>query len=263
MIVSNTHFNKALQHKYTFKRIISLCPSITETLCDLNLEDSLEGISSFCNKPMGIQDRIRNLGGPRDVKAEDFMHYNPDLVILSKEETRKSLVESIINQVPLLLFDIQTVNDSLNMILFLGKYLKRTDRAEILHSRIKKDFEDICFFQSTRVVYIIWKDPLMAAGSPCFIDDMLSKAGFTNAVSSFSGRYPNIENQLASISFDLLLLSSEPYPFGEKDRQEFTRIFPNRKILLVDGEIFAWYGSRMQYARAYFKRLASIYRNEL
>ena len=95
----------------------------------------------------------------------------------------------------------------------------------------------------------------MTIGGDTFIHDMLERCGFEN-IFSHQTRYPVIDiNELKEKECELLLLSSEPYPFKQKHIAELQQHLPNTKIILVDGEMFSWYGSRLLQAPAYFKRL--------
>ena len=95
----------------------------------------------------------------------------------------------------------------------------------------------------------------MVAGSDTFIDDMLQRAGFENVFKDL-GRYPEISlAQLAEAQPSILLLSSEPYPFSEKHKKELQEICPGTRVMLVDGEMFSWYGSRLLQAPGYFEGL--------
>jgi len=107
------------------------------------------------------------------------------------------------------------------------------------------------------VAYFIWKKPYMVAGATTFINEMLRQCGFTNVFATAqSSRYPQVsEEDLIVANPQLIMLSSEPYPFHEKHIPEFKRICPNAKILIVDGEYFSWYGSRLLKAADYFTKL--------
>jgi ABC-type Fe3+-hydroxamate transport system substrate-binding protein len=95
----------------------------------------------------------------------------------------------------------------------------------------------------------------MAAGGDTFINDMMKRCGFENVFEEFS-RYPQIEiGQIKSVNCQLLLLSTEPYPFKQKHIDELQLQLPNAKLLLADGEMFSWYGSRLLHATDYFKNL--------
>jgi ABC-type Fe3+-hydroxamate transport system substrate-binding protein len=98
----------------------------------------------------------------------------------------------------------------------------------------------------------------MAAGAETFIDFMLSECGFKNVFSKIKSRYPEVTVQmLVEKKPEFILLSSEPYPFKEKHIEELKEHLPSSKIVLVDGEMFSWYGSRLLYAFDYFKDLLS------
>ena len=104
----------------------------------------------------------------------------------------------------------------------------------------------------------------MAAGSHNIIDHMLQQqCGFTNAFASLP-RYPEITPALLQqVNPQLILLSSEPYPFTEKHIQEFQTLCPQAVIKVVDGELFSWYGSRLLHAPAYLQSLIEEVENKL
>jgi ABC-type Fe3+-hydroxamate transport system substrate-binding protein len=106
------------------------------------------------------------------------------------------------------------------------------------------------------VLYLIWKDPYMAAGKATFIGDMLTRIGLVNSLVDHNGRYPELtQKDIIALNPELIFLSSEPYPFKEKHIQEIQTLLPQTKILLVDGELFSWYGSRLRKSVAYFNEL--------
>ena len=97
----------------------------------------------------------------------------------------------------------------------------------------------------------------MLAGKNTFIDEMLQRCGWENAIEI--SRYPALTtDEIKQANPDLILLSSEPYPFRKKHIAEFQEICPQAVIKVVDGEMFSWYGSRLQYAPDYFTKLLSI-----
>ena len=101
---------------------------------------------------------------------------------------------------------------------------------------------------------ISWNEPIMVAGQKTFINEMLAMAGFENRVKA--DRYPVLDlEDLQKLNPEFLLLSSEPYPFKEKHLDFFREILPNSQILLADGELFSWYGSRLLHSSEYFRRL--------
>ncbi|MFL5752196.1 MAG: helical backbone metal receptor, partial [Bacteroidia bacterium] len=75
-------------------------------------------------------------------------------------------------------------------------------------------------------------------------------------------RYPEVSNEeIIKADPELILLSSEPYPFQEKHIEEFRKLLPKAKIMVVDGEIFSWYGNRLLHAPGYFRQLLDLLSN--
>jgi ABC-type Fe3+-hydroxamate transport system substrate-binding protein len=104
-------------------------------------------------------------------------------------------------------------------------------------------------------LYLIWQNPYMVAGNDTFIHDMMTRGGFVNIFSNQT-RYPvcSIE-EIRQLGCELVLLSSEPYPFKQKHIDELSDLLPDTKIVLVNGEMFSWYGSHLLDAPAYLNQL--------
>ena len=100
------------------------------------------------------------------------------------------------------------------------------------------------------VLYFIWQEPMMLAGKNTFIDSMLQQCGLTNLAGN--ERYPEATGKENP---DFIFLSSEPFPFGEKHISEFQQLYPKSKVVLVDGEFFSWYGSKLKDAPNYFNQI--------
>jgi ABC-type Fe3+-hydroxamate transport system substrate-binding protein len=261
------------------KRIISLVPSQTELLYDLGLDDEVIGITKFCVHPTEWFKTKTRVGGTKTVNIQKVLSLNPDLIIANKEENIKEQVEELKQTVPLYVSDISTLEDALQMIKEVGQLVGRAEKAKDLISQIQLQFDKLktCSsdyslmnaqqpdfnsiadhphqFIKLKTAYLIWKDPYMAAGGDTFIHDMLSRCGLQNVFETIA-RYPKIEiSQLSAVNCQLLLLSSEPYPFKQKHLDELQLHLPEIKIVLVDGEMFSWYGSRLLLAAEYFCKL--------
>ena len=235
------------------KRIISLVPSQTELLVDLGLEDRIVGVTKFCVHPRDLREKKTIVGGTKNYRFEVIDSLQPDLIIGNKEENDKEGIEILASKYPVWMSDILTVEDSLKMILGLGKITDTLFKAEEIVNQLKMDLNMAMPFKGT-AVYLIWNDPIMVAGQNTFINEMLSIAGFKNLIST--SRYPelNIED-LQALDPDYLLLSSEPFPFKDKHLSYFKTLLPNSSVRIVDGELFSWYGSRLLKAQFYFKSL--------
>lgn len=247
---------KMVEVKSTISSIVSLVPSQTELLVDLGLRDRLVGVTKFCVHPKGLKQEITQVGGPKSLKMEVIRQLNPDVIIGNKEENLESEITQLAKEFPVWMSDIYTLEDALNMQLQIGEMCGVKNQAIALNQQIQKSFkqfENYNFQLPMSVTYLIWKDPFMAVGKYTFIDEMLTKIGLKNSVKV--ERYPEID--LSKVESDFVFLSSEPYPFKEKHKQALESAYPNLKFMLVDGEYFSWYGSRLKDAPNYFKEVLS------
>jgi ABC-type Fe3+-hydroxamate transport system substrate-binding protein len=235
------------------QRIISLVPSQTELLVELGLEDRLVGLTKFCVHPKGLKKSKTIIGGTKNFRFEKIEALRPDLIIGNKEENYQEGIERLAKTYPVWLSDISNLEDAFKMILEIGKITGTSIEAIKCIDQLRKDFDQLSIFKGT-AIYMIWKDPMMVAGKATFIDDMLLRSGFKNIIDQ--KRYPELTMEdLLKLSPDYLLLSSEPYPFKESHLDEFQKLLPQTKVLLVNGEMFSWYGSRLKHFVSYSKTL--------
>jgi len=241
---------------YPPKKIISLVPSITELLYNLGLEDSIAGITKFCVYPEVIYRSKPRIGGTKTIDIEKITSIAPDLIIANKEENNREEVEILSARFPTYVTDIRNYEDALEKIKIIGELTDKKQNAQALLDVIAGSFERLRpHTVNPKVAYLIWKSPLMVAGGDTYIQDMLSRAGFENAFAHYD-RYPTIEiGELLATKIDYILLSSEPFPFMEKDIAHFQRLLPHTKATLVDGTMFSWYGSRLRLVPSYFVKL--------
>lgn len=239
------------------KRIVSLVPSQTEYLFDLGLEDRVVGITKFCIHPVEWYLSKRRVGGTKKVDIEKVKKLNPDLIIGNKEENTEEDILALSAIAPVWMSDIYTREDAYEMMLEIGKICGLRKSSEEIVRGIRENFDSYKSVDSSKsVIYLIWNDPLMACGSHTFIDEMIRAFGLRNFYGE-QERYPVCAPDPANQP-DYIFLSSEPFPFKESHKQEIQRLFPDSKIVFVDGEIFSWYGSRMLKAPAYFEELKKL-----
>ena len=240
-------------------RIISLVPSITLLLCDLGLEDVLVGRTKFCIHPKEKINNIPIIGGTKNIDINKIQALQPQLIFASKEENIKEQVDALKKQYKTIIFDICNLEDNYSMIEKIGKLTNTEKQAQTIIQQTKHNFD--VFKQNNKAsllpaLYLIWKKPYMTVGKDTFIHALLERLGVQNMF-AHQTRYPIIHN-LQTSYFDkckLVFLSSEPYPFSEKHIKEFQTQLPNAKIILVDGEFFSWYGSKMLETPTYFQQL--------
>lgn len=242
----------------TPKRIVSLVPSQTELIVDLGLAENLVGITKFCVHPQSLRKEKTIVGGTKKVKLEKITASKPDIILCNKEENTQEMVSELEKIAPVHVSDIYTLKDSFEMMEQYGKIFSVEEKAKRLIENIHNEY---VFFQDfiarkpvKKAAYFIWKDPWMVAGGNTFIDYLLRKSGFENVYAD-TARYPEIHlKELKQV--DLVLLSSEPFPFSEKHKRFFKGVVAEEKIHFVDGEYFSWYGSRLLGAFRYFRKLA-------
>ncbi len=235
------------------KRIISLVPSITELLHNLGLEEETVGISKFCVHPNKWFRNKAKVGGTKTANIAAIKNLSPDLIIANKEENVKEQVEELAVDYNVLLTNVNNIEEALAMILRIGELSGKTLQVKALTHSIENEFLKIIpSIKPIKTAYLIWNNPYMSVGGDTFINDILQRCGLQNIFADVK-RYPVVTiDQLKDNNIELLLLSTEPYPFKQKHINALQQHLPNTKVILVDGEMFSWYGSRMLLAPNYF-----------
>lgn len=242
------------------QRIISLVPSQTELLVDLGLESNIVGITKFCVHPKDLKSKKQIVGGTKKVDYDKIKSLAPDIIICNKEENTLEMVERLREIGVVWVTDIVTVEDNFKMVSDFGNLFDCVAAAENWNGKLALALNDFKNFIQNKSVkkaaYFIWKKPYMVAGSNNFINQLLQLNHFENVFAN-QQRYPEIELQNLNKNGDLdfVFLSSEPYPFKEKDALEMANFANSAKCIFVDGEMFSWYGSRLLKAFDYFKEL--------
>jgi ABC-type Fe3+-hydroxamate transport system substrate-binding protein len=236
------------------KKIISLVPSQTELLFYLGLEEEVVGITKFCIHPPQWFQQKKRVGGTKNIHIDTIHTLQPDLVLANKEENNKQQIELVQQNYPVWVSDIQTLPNALHMIETIGTLVHREEEAFRLCEKILYEKEKFAIQTKQKALYLIWREPYMAAGADTFIQDMMSYAGFENCLTQT--RYPVLSiEEIKQLKPSIILLSSEPYPFKEKHILELQHHLPTCTICLVDGELFSWYGSRLLHSFSYFATL--------
>lgn len=240
------------------QRIVSLCPSITETLIYLDRK-KVVGRTKFCIHPREKVTEIQRVGGTKNVNLEKIIELNPDLIIAEKEENTKEIVEKLQKKFPVFVVNIEIIEDAYRMIESFGFLMQKQEKANNLLENIKSNFQEIYQNFHQKILYFIWENPKMIVGKQTYINSILTFLGFENILLDQESRYYEVSNQQISQSnAEFLLLSTEPFPFKEKHLLNFEQQFPDKKVILVDGEIFSWYGVRMLEAMEYFQQLSKM-----
>ncbi len=234
------------------KRIVSLVPSLTELIIDLGLKDELAGRTRFCVHPEKKVEDIPIVGGTKNPRLDKISDLNPDLIIANKEENQKEDIEKLQHDFEVEVTDISTIKEAISAIGQLGERLNTQHEAEQIASKIENRLQQRPDVSPLKTIYFIWNEPWMTIGGDTYINDVMKYWGLENVFEEVR-RYPVIQlNELKDYEPELILLSSEPYPFKEKHLPTVKEACPNARVLLVEGEWFSWYGSHMIHS---FERL--------
>lgn len=249
----------SLYFKQTPKRIISLVPSITELLVDLGLINNIVGVTKFCVHPQNLRKEKKIVGGTKIIKTDKIKSLSPDIIICNKEENTEEIVLACRKICATYVSDIYTIEDILYLIKDFGIIFNIEEKSTHLSREIQKKVTEFKEFikdkNPIQVAYFIWKNPYMVAANNTFINTLLQLSGFKNIFDT-EGRYPeiNLYEIKENNELDTVFLSSEPYPFKENDCKELSELL-NKKVVIVNGEYFSWYGSRLLKAFDYFMKL--------
>lgn len=237
-------------------KVISLVPSITEALFDLGLtENEVIGRTKFCIHPKEKVKNVEIIGGTKNLSIEKIKSLQPDLIIANREENIKEQVEALMEDFKVVVTNVETIEDNYYLLKSLGKIIDQEEKAKAYNLKIYEVLHQAKINSKIKVAYLIWKNPYMTVGSDTFIHHILTEIGFENSFKNKT-RYPEItRDDLAET--DIIMLSSEPFPFKEKHIEELKQFYPDKKIMIVDGEAFSWYGTHIAKCENYFKELLS------
>jgi iron complex transport system substrate-binding protein len=233
-------------------RLVSLCPSLTELVFDLGRGDDLVGRTKFCVHPAGRVERIESVGGTKNPKVARIVELAPDLVLLNEEENRREDAEALAAAgIRCHVSFPRDVDDTARMVRDIGTVLERPADAERIAADIERRAARVRASArqtpAVRYAYLIWRNPWMVAGGDTFVTAMLALAGGANVFGDHAERYPTVTpEELVAADPDVVLLSSEPFPFKEQHAEELAAGagLPRDRMQFVDGEYLSWHGSR-------------------
>lgn len=238
-----------------------MVPSITEALFDLGLtEKEMVGRTKFCIHPTEKVKDVPVIGGTKNINIEKIKALQPDLILANKEENVKEQVEALMQDFKVIVTNVENIEDNYYMLKNLGKIFHREEKAQLFNLKIYDVLNHAKIESPIKAAYLIWNNPYMTIGSDTFIHKILGEIGFENIFKDMK-RYPVIQTEDLAEA-ELIMLSSEPFPFKEKHIKELKKFYPDKKIMIVDGEAFSWYGTHIAKCENYFKELISDLKHE-
>lgn len=245
-------------------RIVSLVPSITELLFDLGLGGQVVGRTSFCVHPARALARVPRVGGTKKPRLDRLERLDASHVIVNVDENRKQDVDRIARFIPHVIVTHPLVpEDNLALYRLLGEIFGKREQAEKLCLAFELARNELARAAAAlpprRVLYLIWREPWMTISQNTYISQMLTLANWETVGHDPQVRYPEVrvdEQLLADI--DLVLFSSEPFPFKPAHVDEFRRQSgaTGAPCEFIDGEMTSWYGSRAIKGLRYLRELA-------
>jgi ABC-type Fe3+-hydroxamate transport system substrate-binding protein len=232
-------------------RIVSLCPSITETIVAIGGLKRLAGITRYCTRPSGMLWGLPRVGGTKSPDIARILDLKPDLVFANAEENRREDVQTLRDagiEVDVTL--PKTVAEVPETIRRWGRLLGTTEEADPLAARIEEAsarLGETRGKRSFRYAYWIWKDPWMTVSDDTYVANLLSLVGGVNVYGSDPARYPTTTPaESLARSARVQIFASEPYPFSEEKHGELTaKLFgSSAHRLFVDGDDYCWHGAR-------------------
>jgi ABC-type Fe3+-hydroxamate transport system substrate-binding protein len=220
------------------QRVVSLVPSITETLFDLGAGEQVVGVTDFCIFPPHI-DRPR-LGGTKNPRVEAIRDLAPDLVHMNLEENLRKHGEALEEFAPVFVTEPKSVADVMSLIEMLGNIHGRVDAAADAARKLRRAVSALPP-RSFTFACPIWKDPWMWCGGDTYVSALVATAGGRNVLADRQ-RYPTLSlHEVAAMNPEVIFLPDEPYLFKESDAREITS---SRVIGPFPGHLFTWHGTR-------------------
>jgi ABC-type Fe3+-hydroxamate transport system substrate-binding protein len=240
-------------------RIVCLVPSITELLCDLGLAGQLVGRTGFCIHPAAVVAAIPKVGGTKDVNIDKIRQLLPTHAIVNIDENTKPTAEALAEFVPhVVVTHPRAPRDNLALARLMGAIFGKQAEAERWCAQFERELAALQAMQpgaERTVLYCIWRDPWMTISSDTYIARMLGELGWQVPAFADPARYPTFawtEELLDQI--DAVLLSTEPYRFTDAHVEELASQI-GKPVMLVDGEMMSWYGSRAVAGLGYLRKL--------
>lgn len=231
--------------------MVSLCPSITETIVAIGGLKALAGVTRYCTKPSGMLWGLPRVGGTKSPDLARILDLKPDLVFANAEENRREDVEAL--RAAGIEVDVtlpKTVAEVPAAIRQWGERLGTADQAESLAARIEAQrsaLESRRPGSRFRYAYWIWKDPWMTISDDTYVADLLRLAGGENVYGREEVRYPTTHpTEALAREPQVHIFPSEPYPFAEEKHAAIAeKLFGGHtRRLFVDGDNYCWHGVR-------------------
>lgn len=238
------------------RRLVSLIPSTTETLCALGLADALVGVTVYCREPADVVRTKPRVGGEKNPDLDKIRALQPDLVVANIEENVREHIDRLRGWgIAVWVTYPRTVIEAIRMIRELGEVTGTQARAAEIAGGLEALYAEVTAATGRRAptpaFYPIWRDPYMTINRDTYVHDMLRVCGAANVFADHPQRYPTVSlDEVAARRPTVILLPDEPFRFRPvhlRDFAPYTDVPAVRegRIHLVDGKPFSWHGPRI------------------
>ncbi len=230
------------------KRVVSLIPSITESLFEMGLGSQIAGISKYCIYPLGEVESKIKVGGQKNPDFQKITDINPDLILLNEEENKPEHIDYFLKNYKTFVTYPRKYKETESLLTDLGKIF---DVPVVSYLKQLKQFPfELNKKKMFRTLYLIWRNPWMSINEDTFIHDVLKSFNMINVFGNRKERYFEVTARDIEITNpEIIILPNEPYNFLEKHIAEFHSLqidaVKSSRLFLVDGTFFCWYGTRM------------------
>lgn len=227
-------------------RLVSLVPSLTDMVCAFGLRPALVGCTKFCIRPSGLRKTATLIGGTKDPDLGKVRALAPTHILVNEEENKPEHIAACKEIAPTFVSFPKGPEDGPALLRAAGTWLGCAGEGETWARDVEARLEALSApTERKRALYFIWREPYMIAARDTYIDGMLSLLGFDNAAPLDRGRYPEMTlEQIKAARADVLLLSTEPYPFRVRDAERLRSEWPEVPAMWkADGQLFSWYGT--------------------
>ncbi len=231
------------------RRIVSLVPSLTQSLADLGASERIVAVTDYCPAVRPAAQLVR-VGGPLDPDPARIASLAPDLIIASREENPRRALARLRGLAPIMLCSCRSYDDGLVLLTALGRRIGEARRARTITRRLRRARASLrrCVPRVVRVFYPVWRDPWLSVAEGTFVADMLGLAGGQSIHAGGDPPFPRVSlsNALRRAP-EAVLLPDEPWSFREADCTLFAQTPAGRRgrVRCVPGRWAAWYGTRM------------------
>lgn len=256
-------FGDVLVLKEAPARIVSLVPSLTETLVHLGAHHRLVGVTRYCIHPEDLLRRLPRVGGTKNPSVEKILSLAPDLVVANAEENERKHIEALKKHANVFVTFPKTVESAIKTVRDLGLLTASLERATQWEDACRRILASKKMHAPQRILRtacLIWRSPWMAAGRDSYISDLLHTSGFENIFLPEDGRYPETDaSTITARKPEVILLPDEPYRFTDSHREELRALLKRAsfspQILMVNGTHLAWFGWRTRTALIYVSEI--------